>query len=31
MISIDMIFLGTGSVLAYAMDAAFQNVAHGWR
>ena len=26
-----MIFLGTGSVLAYAMDAAFQNVAHGWR
>jgi MFS transporter, SP family, solute carrier family 2 (myo-inositol transporter), member 13 len=31
MISIDMIFLGTGSVLAYAMDAAFENVAHGWR
>jgi SP family myo-inositol transporter-like MFS transporter 13 len=31
MISIDMIFLGTGSVLAYAMDAAFQHVAHGWR
>jgi MFS transporter, SP family, solute carrier family 2 (myo-inositol transporter), member 13 len=31
MISIDMIFLGTGSVLANAMDAAFQHVAHGWR
>lgn len=31
MISVDMIFLATGSVLAYAMDAAFQHVAHGWR
>lgn len=31
MISVDMIFLGTGSVLAYAFDAAFQHVAHGWR
>jgi MFS transporter, SP family, solute carrier family 2 (myo-inositol transporter), member 13 len=31
MISIDMIFLGTGSVLAYAMDAAFEHVPHGWR
>jgi SP family myo-inositol transporter-like MFS transporter 13 len=31
MISVDMIFLGTGSVLAYAMDATFENVAHGWR
>ena len=31
MISVDMIFLGTGSVLAYAMDAAFEHVAHGWR
>jgi SP family myo-inositol transporter-like MFS transporter 13 len=31
MISVDMIFLGTGSVLAYAFDAAFYKVAHGWR
>ncbi|KAK4542334.1 hypothetical protein LTR36_006790 [Oleoguttula mirabilis] len=31
MISIDMIFLGTGSVLAYALDAAFQHVHEGWR
>jgi MFS family permease len=31
MISVDMIFLGTGSVLACAMDAAFQHVAHSWR
>lgn len=31
MISVDMIFLGTGSVLAYAFAAAFANVAHGWR
>ena len=26
-----MIFLGTGSVLAYAFDAAFYKVNHGWR
>ncbi|KAF7572372.1 myo-inositol transporter [Pyrenophora tritici-repentis] len=26
-----MIFLGTGSVLAYAFNAAFQHVSHGWR
>ncbi|KAI1488678.1 general substrate transporter [Biscogniauxia mediterranea] len=31
MISIDMIFLGTGSLLAYAFDAAFYRVPHGWR
>lgn len=31
MISVDMILLGTGSVLAYAFAAAFANVAHGWR
>ncbi|THY84648.1 myo-inositol transporter [Aureobasidium pullulans] len=31
MISIDMIFLGTGSVLAYAFAAAFYKVTHGWR
>ncbi|RFU30441.1 hypothetical protein B7463_g5913, partial [Scytalidium lignicola] len=31
MISVDMIFLGTGSILAYAFAAAFNNVAHGWR
>jgi SP family myo-inositol transporter-like MFS transporter 13 len=31
MISVDMIFLGAGSVLAYAFDAAFAHVAHGWR
>lgn len=31
MISIDMIFLGTGSVLAYAFDAAFYKVSNGWR
>ena len=31
MISVDMIFLGTGSVLAYAFDAAFYKVPHGWR
>lgn len=31
MISVDMVFLGTGSLLAYAFDAAFYHVAHGWR
>lgn len=31
MISVDMVFLGTGSVLAYALDAAFYRVPHGWR
>lgn len=31
MISVDMICLGTGSVLAYAVDAIFAHVAHGWR
>ncbi|KAK7426690.1 hypothetical protein QQZ08_006868 [Neonectria magnoliae] len=31
MISIDMVFLGTGSLLAYGFDAAFYNVDHGWR
>lgn len=31
MISVDMIFLGTGSILAYAFAAAFASVAHGWR
>ncbi|KAL2879813.1 hypothetical protein SGCOL_004857 [Colletotrichum sp. CLE4] len=31
MISIDMIFLGAGSVLAYAFAAAFNATAHGWR
>ncbi|VUC32490.1 unnamed protein product [Clonostachys rosea] len=31
MISIDMIFLGTGSLLAYAFNAAFGKVPHGWR
>ncbi|PPJ52539.1 hypothetical protein CBER1_10177 [Cercospora berteroae] len=31
MISVDMIFLATGSVLAYAFDAAFYTVNHGWR
>ncbi|KAI8712521.1 MFS domain-containing protein [Fusarium sp. LHS14.1] len=31
MISIDMVFLETGSLLAYAFNAAFANVAHGWR
>lgn len=31
MISVDMIFLGAGSVLAYAFDAAFYHVEHGWR
>lgn len=31
MISIDMIFLGAGSVLAYAFAAAFNTTAHGWR
>lgn len=31
MISVDMIFLGTGSVLAYAFDAAFHKIPHGWR
>ncbi|EKG21603.1 Sugar/inositol transporter [Macrophomina phaseolina MS6] len=31
MISVDMIFLGSGSVLAYAFDAAFVHVSHGWR
>ncbi|KAH6889654.1 general substrate transporter [Thelonectria olida] len=31
MISIDMVFLGTGSLLAYAFDAAFYKVPHGWR
>ncbi|KIX05643.1 uncharacterized protein Z518_03615 [Rhinocladiella mackenziei CBS 650.93] len=31
MISVDMIFLGTGSVLAYVFDAAFEHSPHGWR
>ncbi|KAJ3457825.1 hypothetical protein MRS44_014966 [Fusarium solani] len=31
MISIDMVFLGTGSLLAYGFDAAFYKVPHGWR
>ncbi|KAJ3952578.1 hypothetical protein N0V92_010976 [Colletotrichum tropicale] len=31
MISVDMIFLGSGSVLAYAFDAAFYKTPHGWR
>ena len=31
MISIDMICLGTGSVLAYAVDAIFAHVSNGWR
>ncbi|KXL48247.1 MAG: hypothetical protein FE78DRAFT_77391 [Acidomyces sp. 'richmondensis'] len=31
MISVDMIFLGTGSVLAYALDAAFYRVENSWR
>ncbi|TEA13156.1 Myo-inositol transporter 1 [Colletotrichum sidae] len=31
MISVDMIFLGAGSVLAYAFAAAFNNTPHGWR
>ncbi|KAK1635828.1 hypothetical protein BDP81DRAFT_482035 [Colletotrichum phormii] len=31
MISIHMIFLGAGSVLAYAFAAAFNTTAHGWR
>ncbi|KAK7419091.1 hypothetical protein QQX98_003593 [Neonectria punicea] len=31
MISIDMVFLGTGSLLAYGFDAAFYKVDHGWR
>jgi len=31
MISVDMICLGTGSVLAYAVDAIFAHVTHGWR
>ncbi|KAL0939923.1 myo-inositol transporter [Colletotrichum truncatum] len=31
MISVDMIFLGSGSVLAYAFDAAFYTTPHGWR
>ncbi|KAG8355261.1 Myo-inositol transporter 1 [Fusarium venenatum] len=31
MISIDMVFLATGSLLAYAFDAAFYKVNHGWR
>ncbi|KAK9798700.1 putative Major facilitator superfamily (MFS) profile domain-containing protein [Seiridium cardinale] len=31
MISVDMIFLGTGSILAYAFGAAFATVPHGWR
>lgn len=31
MISIDMIFLATGSILAYAFNAAFYRVPHGWR
>ncbi|GKT55975.1 myo-inositol transporter [Colletotrichum tofieldiae] len=31
MISVDMIFLGAGSVLAYAFDAAFYTTPHGWR
>ncbi|KAH6878534.1 hypothetical protein BKA58DRAFT_308226 [Alternaria rosae] len=31
MVSVDMIFIGTGSVLAYAFDSAFQHVPYGWR
>ncbi|WQF84180.1 Putative major facilitator, sugar transporter, major facilitator superfamily [Colletotrichum destructivum] len=31
MISVDMIFLGAGSVLAYAFAAAFYTTPHGWR
>lgn len=31
MISVDMICLGTGSVLAYAVDAIFAHVSNGWR
>ncbi|KAH6995121.1 general substrate transporter [Ilyonectria destructans] len=31
MISIDMVFLGTGSLLAYGFDAAFYKIDHGWR
>ncbi|CAM1501252.1 Fc.00g104140.m01.CDS01 [Cosmosporella sp. VM-42] len=31
MISIDMVFSVTGSLLAYAFDAAFHKVDHGWR
>lgn len=31
MISVDMIILGAGSVLAYAFDASFAHVKHGWR
>ncbi|KAM5356686.1 hypothetical protein ACJ41O_003332 [Fusarium nematophilum] len=31
MISVDMVFLGTGSLLAYGVDAAFYKVPHGWR
>ncbi|KAF5985078.1 myo-inositol transporter [Fusarium coicis] len=31
MISIDMVFLATGSLLSYAFDAAFYKVPHGWR
>ncbi|KAF6827322.1 myo-inositol transporter [Colletotrichum musicola] len=31
MISLDIIFLGAGSVLAYAFAAAFSNTPHGWR
>jgi SP family myo-inositol transporter-like MFS transporter 13 len=30
MISVDMIFIGTRSVLAYAFNSAFQHVPHGW-
>jgi SP family myo-inositol transporter-like MFS transporter 13 len=31
MISVDMIFIGTGSVLVYAFNQVFQHVPHGWR
>jgi SP family myo-inositol transporter-like MFS transporter 13 len=30
MVSVDMIFIGTGSVLAYAFNWAFQHAPHGW-
>ncbi|CAN9444951.1 unnamed protein product [Alternaria alternata] len=30
MIPVDMIFIGTGSVLAYAFNSAFQHAPHGW-
>jgi len=30
-ISVDMIFLGTGSIFAYAFNSAFQHIPHGRR